>query len=330
MWLPDAALERLRRAADEPDLSGTRYEVVEEIGRGGMGTVYRARDLALERDVALKVVTLATETHDGADPPGAAERLLAEARILAELEHPGLVPVHDVGTLPDGRTFYTMKLVRGARLDEHARGLATIGARLRVFERVCEAVAFAHAHGVVHRDLKPANVMVGPFGEVLVLDWGVAKILSDELTRDDGVVVGTPGYMAPEQARGEGAVGTLADVYALGGILYFLLAGTPPPGRIDGVRDRKMIPALAMARDIPAPLVAVCEKALAVGQADRYSSVDALARDVAQFLMGLPVSAYRESVAERVTRFVVKYKTPILLVLAYLLMRMILLVVSSQ
>jgi serine/threonine protein kinase len=149
-WLSDRALDRLREAAGRPDLSGTRYEALEVLGRGGMGTVYRAHDRALGLDVALKVVTLpeaaAADAAHGADTADA-ERLLAEARILARLEHPGLVPVHDAGTLADGRAFYAMKLVRGRRLDDYAAE-AALPERLRVFERVCEAVAFAHAQGV--------------------------------------------------------------------------------------------------------------------------------------------------------------------------------------
>jgi serine/threonine protein kinase len=167
--ISDAALRHLREMADLPDLTGTPYEILETLGRGGMGTVYLALDRRLDREVALKVAQL---------PEGGGEeveRLLREARVLARLEHPGIVPVHDAGLLPDGRAFYVMKRVRGLRLDEHARGIL-LPERLRAFERVCEAVAFAHAHGVIHRDLKPENVMVGPFGEVLVLDWGVAKV----------------------------------------------------------------------------------------------------------------------------------------------------------
>lgn len=155
---------------DEPDLTATRYEIVEAIGRGGMGTVYRARDRELQREVALKVLQTAAASER------AAERLLHEARILASLEHPGIVPVHDVGTVSDGRVFYVMKLVRGQRLDAHVRDLDTVAARLRIFDRICDAVAFAHAHGVIHRDLKPQNIMIGAFGEVLVLDWGVARL----------------------------------------------------------------------------------------------------------------------------------------------------------
>src|SRR5688572_20244642 len=133
-----------------------------------MGTVYRARDRELGRDVALKVIRLPEAS------PDVAARILREARTLAQLEHPGIVPVHDVGRLPDGRAFYAMKLVRGAPLD--ALPPTPLVERLRIVERISEAVAFAHAHGVIHRDLKPQNVMVGPFGEVLVMDWGVAKL----------------------------------------------------------------------------------------------------------------------------------------------------------
>src|SRR6202050_5044985 len=169
--LSDKAIERLRAGADEPDLAGTRYRLLQRVARGGMGVVYAAEDERLERRVALKVL----------DVPGAdgdlANRLMREARVLARLEHPGIVPVHDVGTLADGRVFYTMKFVEGQRLDKFIEGVESVPDRLRLFLRICEAVAFAHARGVLHRDLKPANVMIGPFGEVLVLDWGLAKIL---------------------------------------------------------------------------------------------------------------------------------------------------------
>ncbi len=171
-WLSDRTLAHLRRVAEMPDLAPTKYRLLEELGRGGMGTVYLAEDVMLERRVALKVVAT------GLSAPDAAERMLREARILAGLEHPGIVPVHDAGALPDGRVFYAMKRVDGKRLDALAPTLA-LPERLRIFQRICETVAFAHARGVVHRDLKPENVMVGPFGEVLVLDWGVARILAE-------------------------------------------------------------------------------------------------------------------------------------------------------
>jgi len=318
--LSDAALARLAEAVEAPELEGTKYELRGRVGRGGMGTVWRAFDRELGREVALKVM-------NGPDPrPGGEARLRTEAQVLARLEHPGLVPVHDLGTLPDGRLFYAMKLVRGRRLDEHVREMPSRAARLRVFERICDAVAFAHAHGVIHRDLKPQNVMVGPFGEVLVLDWGVAKVLADPeaaaappiepparpavdvdaatLTAA-GTVLGTPGYMAPEQARGETAVGVAADVYALGALLSFLAGDNPPRA-----------------------LAAMVARARAPRPADRYPSVAALQEDVSRFLSDLPVSAYAERPLEQARRLAGKYRTPLVLVLAYLVMRALLAVVA--
>jgi serine/threonine protein kinase len=297
-WLDDRTVAHLRAL---PDTALERYELLEPIGRGGMGIVFRALDRELGREVAVKVL------H--AHAPGAAERLVQEARILGRLEHPGILPVHDVGTLPDGRQFYVMKLVRGERLDQHVARGGTIAERLRVFERLCDAVAFAHAHGVVHRDLKPENVMIGAFGEVLVLDWGVAKLR--DARPEHGAVLGTPGYMAPEQAAGA-AVDERADVYALGGILEFLLRGAPGA-------DTKP----RMTR----PLAAIVRRARADALAARYPGVSELSADVMRYAAGLAVDAYRETPFERLRRVVVRYRTPILLVLAYLLVRIVLLLV---
>jgi serine/threonine-protein kinase len=316
--ISDATLAHLREAADAPDLTGTKYEIIERVGQGGMGTVYRARDRELARDVALKVVRLPEAS------PDIAARMVREARTLARLEHPGIVPVHDVGTLPDGRVFYAMKLVRGAPLD--ALPPATLAERLRIVERLCEAVAFAHAHGVVHRDLKPQNVMVGPFGEVLVMDWGVAKVIGEVDkplgggTPDNapntghGVVLGTPGYMAPEQAAGEASrVDARADVFAVGAILRDLIQS--------GLRKGEQ----------PArPLRAIIQKAMAPDPAARYHDTTTLARDVAAFRAGERVSAYRENIFEQTQRLVSRYRTPILLVLAYLLMRIALVFISGR
>jgi eukaryotic-like serine/threonine-protein kinase len=285
-WLSDSALERLREAADSPDLTATRYRLVDKLGQGGMGGVFRVEDTALGRQVALKVISVA-------DPEGAwSGRLSQEARIIAKLEHPGIVPVHDAGVLADGRPYYTMKLVQGKRLDEHVASVPALSDRLRIFLRICDAVAFAHSHSVLHRDLKPGNVMVGPFGEVLVMDWGLSKLvveggreirnpetaagggstaLSDGNTAH-GTVLGTPGYMAPEQTRGE-ALDPRADVHSLGAILQFLLAEASP---------------------VPRALAAIRSQAKADERAERYQAVEALATDVAHFIDGLPVSAYPE------------------------------------
>jgi serine/threonine protein kinase len=281
-----------------------------------MGTVYLAWDSSLERETALKVLNADAAAELG-------RRLHREARTLARLEHPGIVPVHDVGTLPDGRVYYAMKRVRGKRLDAAARTMASLAERLGVFERICEAVAFAHAHGVVHRDLKPENVMLGEFGETLVLDWGAAKVLAG---RDDpalpgessqtspttghGMVIGTPGYMSPEQARGDSAdVDGRADVYALGVILRMMLdpAGTGEPAS--------------------RPLRAIVARATAADPPGRYPTAIALAEDVRRARSGEPVSAYRENILERAGRLASRYRVPLLLVLTYLLMRMILLLI---
>ncbi len=325
-WLSDSALDHLRQVADEPDLSATPYVLAQRIARGGMGTVYRAHDTRLDRDVALKVLSI--PDLDGR----AAARMLRESRILARLEHPGIVPVHDVGTLPDGRPYYVMKLVRGRRLDTFLGEGTPRVERLRIFQRLCEAVAFAHDRGVVHRDLKPENIMVGAFGEVLVMDWGVAKVLQEPVLADGGeavptalpdsvdsvdsvdpvdsvdtrhgTVLGTPGYMAPEQARGEVAtIGPPTDVYALGAILLTLLDGGAP---------------------IPRPLKAVCTKALSTEPCGRYPGAGALAEEVSRYLARLPVTAHRETLWERAKRLALKYRVPILILLAYLVMRVLL------
>jgi eukaryotic-like serine/threonine-protein kinase len=287
--ISERALDRLSGMFRAPDVSGTRYEILSELGRGGMGVVYLARDTMLDREVALKIVDRGDEGTRG---DGAAA-LAQEARILARLEHPGIVPVHDFGELPDGRVFYAMKRVRGERLDRWLAAGRDLADRLAVFLRVCDAVAFAHAHGVVHRDLKPENVMIAGFGDVLVLDWGIATIGSQP-----AAIAGTPDYMAPEQRLGV-TVDRRADIYALGVVLDAL----------GGV----------------APLAAIARKARADDPDRRYQSVQELAADVQRFLAGRAVGAHREPLVDRLVRIGRRNKVPILLVLTYLVVRMLLL-----
>ena len=301
-WLSDDKLNYLRSVVTEPDFSATKYTFVKELARGGMGTVYLAEDRELDRLLAIKVLNTPDVTED------LRNRMVREAQIIARLEHPGIVPVHDVGTLPDGRIYYAMKFVRGSRLDEYAAQGAALRDRLRKFQAVCDAVAFAHAHGVIHRDLKPQNIMIGSFGEVLVLDWGVAKV-RDYPRELEGTVIGTRDYMSPEQARGEvDQLDERSDIYSLGAVLSFLLKDQP------GVSKAAK---------------AVCLKAMASAKASRYSSASELSADVGRLLDAEPVSAYRESAFEKVSRWVGKNRFLVLLVLAYLLMR-IFLIFSSR
>jgi len=216
--ISEPALDRLSAMFRGPDVSGTRYEIISVLGRGGMGVVYLARDTVLDREVALKIVER---------PAGDAN----EARILARLEHPGIVPVHDFGELPDGRLFYAMKRVRGDRLDRWMASGHDLAERLGVFLRVCDAVAFAHAHGVIHRDLKPENVMVTSDGRVKLTDFGIAKATGSAQTGSfltaTGTTVGTPNYMAPEQAMGQ-EVGPWTDLYSVGVMAFEFFVGRVP------------------------------------------------------------------------------------------------------
>ncbi len=273
MNLSDSTLEHLREVVDLPDLTGTRYQIDGEVGRGGLGVVYSALDSQLGRRVAIKVL----------DSPD-------EARVIANLEHPAIVPVYEAGTLPDGRAFYAMKLVEGARLDRYLDGHRSISECLRLIEKIGEALSFAHSRGVLHRDLKPQNVMIGRFGEVYVMDWGVAGI------------AGTPQFRAPEQGEGSVAeVDQRSDVYALGGLLAFVLP-----------------------EDAPRAMKAIAAKAMRANPDDRYPLVSVMLLDLQRFQDGLAVEAFPESLWQKCWRFAVHNRVLLLLLAAYVAVRFIL------
>jgi hypothetical protein len=298
-------------SGDLPRVPG--YEVQGVLGYGGMGVVYRATDSTLGREVAVKVLLdrLAPDS-------GTAQRFADEARITAQLQHPGIPPVHDLGTLGDGRPFLAMKLIKGQTLDallaSRPEPSVERGRFVAVFEQLCQAMAFAHAHGVIHRDLKPGNVMVGRFGEVQVMDWGLAKVLgarpgdrtdpeetttatavrslreSDDLFTLAGSVLGTPAFMAPEQAAG--AVATIdrrSDVFGLGAVLAVVLTGRPPfeadtseATRVKAARgDVGECFARLGACGADLDLVALCLRCLAPRPEDRPADAGAVAKAVA-------------------------------------------------
>ena len=321
--LSDRLVAKLQAEMQLPNLIGTRYNLLRYVARGGMGSVWLAEDTVLKRRVALKVLDLAAPADD------LDVRLIREARILAGLEHPGVVPVHDAGTLADGRSFYCMKYVEGQTLAQHAATL-NLPDRLRLLERIAEPLDFAHARGFVHRDLKPDNVMIGAFGEVLVMDWGLAKVgvtrmkpLESKMVNavqttqnsmrvtGEGSVLGTQDYMSPEQARGDIEVDHRTDIFSLGAILTFMLTESTA-GEVS-----------AASGSVSRPLRAICEKAMAADPNARYQSAREMTADIAHYLNGEPVSAYPESLLERSGRVFARHRTAAVLVAVYLIMRIL-------
>jgi serine/threonine-protein kinase len=295
-----------------------RYAGAREISRGGMGTIYRVQDKALERQLALKVA-LGRVARD----PAHIASFIREARITAQLEHPNIVPVHDFGQTPDGAWYYTMKLIHGEPMTRvlsrlQADNLETRAKfdpyqRLLIFHKVCSAIAFAHAHGVIHRDIKPENIMVGAFGEVLLMDWGLAKRLQETAEpappADNadgwggqapgitctGFIKGTPAYMSPEQALGlNDEVDAQTDVFLLGSTLYHFMALHPPytastaeevvrmAAEADFVHPEERNPH----EQIPDEICRIILRAMASRKADRYRDVPELLADLDRFLAG--------------------------------------------
>lgn len=325
MFLSSSVISHLRDVATWPDLDHGRYTSIRPIGAGGMGRVFAARDEPLGRDVAIKI------SHAPVSGSGLDARLRQEAQVLAQLEHPGIVPVHSIGQLGDGRIFYVMKLVRGETLADAPRP-PTESAALAIFERVVDAVAFAHTRGVIHRDLKPSNIMIGSFGEVLVMDWGVAKILAHpardgeeaeaptpEGGTQPGTRMGTPGFMSPEQAEGNvSAVSPASDVFALGALLFWLMTGQHHgPSAVTDMREHR--PRLARR------LRAIVAKCLAHSPGDRYADAAGVAADLARYRAGEAVEALPETVIDRAVRLAARHMTLIVLVAAYLVMRALIL-----
>lgn len=319
-----------------------RYTLVREQARGGMGRILVVYDDRLERQVALKELlpegsTSTPGTHDSPRRYTAslAARFIREAQVAGRLEHPSIVPVYELGETAQGALYYTMKLVRGTTLHDALKKRKTLGDRLQLlsnFENLCQAIAYAHSRGVIHRDIKPANVMLGEFGETVVLDWGIAKIKSrrdlfkdqvqekiEELQREndspdsktrEGGVLGTPHYMSPEQARGEvGAIDERSDVYSLGAVLYEILTGqTPYRGKsthdiLRKVMENRFEPVLEAVPDTPPELAVICEKALSKEAGKRYQTAMELAEDIHRFVTGTLVNAYKYSLREILTRY---------------------------
>jgi tetratricopeptide (TPR) repeat protein/tRNA A-37 threonylcarbamoyl transferase component Bud32 len=318
-----------------PLVDSGMYVAEREVARGGMGRIIAARDTRLHRPVALKELL--------AQGPEQAERFRREALITARLQHPAIVPVYEAGRWPTGEPFFAMKLVAGRPLDKVIGERGTLDLRLELLPAIIaatDAIAYAHSQRVIHRDLKPSNVLVGDFGETVVIDWGLAKDLdaddslppavrdpaaprADADRPDDsrnltmiGAVMGTPAYMPPEQARGE-AVDERADVFSLGAMLYHLLAGAPPYQArtatevVEAAMTNKVIPLRQRAKNAAPDLLAIVERAMARDPADRYPNARELAEELRRFQTGQLVATHHYSAAQRIRRLVRKHRAAV-------------------
>ena len=320
-----------------------RFELGQELARGGLGEVFIAKDKQLNRNVALKQIL-----NHWTDHPDYNARFLLEAEITGRLEHPGVVPVYALGRWDDNRYYYTMRLIRGVNLGDEiaeyfrnadnkdaAKQTLALRALLRRFVDVCNTIEYAHSKGVIHRDLKPANIMLGKYGETLVVDWGLAKqvdVAEEQLSDAESVlalksgsgstatefgsVVGTPTHMSPEQASGRmHQVGPYSDIYGLGATLYHLLTGQPPHqcGSIEQLlKDiiHGIYPAPCEVQpSIPRPLEAICQKAMNLRDYERYKSARDMAADIDRWLADQQVLAYDEPLLSRAARALRQHQT---------------------
>ncbi len=341
--LPDPSATRTSEGNGSA-MVGARFFLLRPLARGAIGQVTVALDRELNREVALKEIQPRL-----ADDPASRARFLLEAEVTGRLEHPGVIPIYSMGHDDFGRPYYAMRLIRGGDfkvgIDDFHQAEGTgrdPGARelqlrrlLRRFISACDTVAYAHSRGVLHRDLKPRNIMLGPYGETLVVDWGLAKIVGrdDARSSDDaertlqpasaagssvtqpGAAAGTPAYMSPEQADGRlDLLGPASDVYSLGATLFHLLTGHAPfegPGVTDilgKVRRGEFPTPRSVHRAVPAGLEAVCLKAMSLRPGDRYASASDLARDIERWLAEEPVSAWREPPTLRASRWLRRHR----------------------